>query len=47
MDAPRDLGIANILHRGTLAVLAGARTFERGQACFASGSRRAGGGRAR
>ena len=37
MDAPRDLGIANILHRGTLAVLAGARTFERGQACFASG----------
>lgn len=37
MDAARELGIANILHRGTLAVLAGARTFERGQACFADG----------
>lgn len=37
MDEAREPGIANILHRGTLAVLAGARTFDRGQACFADG----------
>lgn len=32
-----DSGIANILHRGTIAVIAGARTFERGERCFAAG----------
>ncbi|MEZ4401436.1 MAG: hypothetical protein R3B06_15530 [Kofleriaceae bacterium] len=32
-----DAGIANILHRGTLATLAGARTFERGERCLAEG----------
>lgn len=32
-----DSGIANILHRGTIAVLAGARTFERGERCFTAG----------
>ena len=30
-------GIANILHRGTIAVLVGSKVFERGEACFASG----------
>ncbi len=30
-------GIANILHRGTIAVLAGTHTFDRGQRCFADG----------
>jgi uncharacterized Zn finger protein len=32
-----DSGIANILHRGTIAVIAGAQTFERGERCFAAG----------
>lgn len=32
-----ETGIANILHRGTIAVIAGARTFERGERCFADG----------
>jgi len=30
-------GIANILHRDTLAVIVGSRTFERGERCFAEG----------
>lgn len=30
-------GIASILHRDTIAALVGARTFERGEACFADG----------
>jgi uncharacterized Zn finger protein len=30
-------GIASILHRDTLAVIVGNRTFERGQECFSSG----------
>lgn len=30
-------GIANILHRQTIAVLVGNRTFERGERCFAAG----------
>jgi uncharacterized Zn finger protein len=30
-------GIANILHRGTIAVLAGKRTFDRGERCHADG----------
>jgi uncharacterized Zn finger protein len=30
-------GIANILHRGAIAVLAGSHTFERGEDCFGSG----------
>jgi uncharacterized Zn finger protein len=29
--------IANILHRNTIAVIVGRRTFERGEQCFASG----------
>jgi uncharacterized Zn finger protein len=29
--------IANILHRATLALIVGNRTFERGEKCFASG----------
>lgn len=29
-------GIANILHRQTIAVLVGSRTFERGERCFAA-----------
>ena len=29
-------GIASILHRDTIAVIVGARTFERGEACFTS-----------
>ncbi len=29
-------GIASILHRETIAVLVGAKTFERGEECFAS-----------
>ena len=29
-------GIASILHRDTIAVLVGSRTFERGEACFAA-----------
>ncbi|MBK9034861.1 MAG: hypothetical protein IPL61_26960 [Myxococcales bacterium] len=32
-----DTGIANILHRGTIATIAGVRTFERGERCFAAG----------
>jgi uncharacterized Zn finger protein len=32
-----DGGIANILHRETIAVLVGAKVFERGEACFAAG----------
>jgi uncharacterized Zn finger protein len=30
-------GIANILHRETIAVLVGSKVFERGESCFASG----------
>ena len=30
-------GIANILHRETIAVLVGTKVFERGEACFAAG----------
>lgn len=30
-------GIANILHRATIAVIVGTKVFERGEACFASG----------
>lgn len=30
-------GIANILHRDTIAVLVGSKVFERGEACFAEG----------
>lgn len=30
-------GIANILHRGTIAVIVGTQTFERGERCFAAG----------
>jgi uncharacterized Zn finger protein len=30
-------GIASILHRDTIAVLVGKRTFERGQSCFGEG----------
>ena len=33
---PND-GVASILHRDTLAALAGSRTFERGQACYTDG----------
>lgn len=29
--------IANILHRDTIAVIVGSRTFDRGEACFAQG----------
>jgi uncharacterized Zn finger protein len=29
-------GIANILHRDTIAVIVGSKTFERGEACFAA-----------
>jgi len=29
-------GIANILHRDTIAVIVGSKTFERGEACFVS-----------
>jgi uncharacterized Zn finger protein len=29
-------GIANILHRETLAIIVGSQTFERGEACFAA-----------
>ena len=29
-------GIANILHRDTIAVIVGSQTFERGEACFKS-----------
>ncbi len=36
-DRPVERGIANILHRGTLAVMAGSRTFERGERCMAEG----------
>jgi uncharacterized Zn finger protein len=32
-----DGGIANILHRDTIAVLVGSKVFERGVACFESG----------
>ena len=32
-----DTGIANILHRGTIALIAGAKTFERGERCFLAG----------
>jgi uncharacterized Zn finger protein len=32
-----ETGIANILHRGTIAVLAGKRTFDRGVACHGDG----------
>lgn len=30
-------GIANILHRETIAVIVGSRTFERGERCFTAG----------
>ncbi|HWU88511.1 MAG TPA: SWIM zinc finger family protein [Kofleriaceae bacterium] len=30
-------GIANILHRDTIAVIVGSKVFERGEECFASG----------
>jgi len=30
-------GIANILHRDTIAVIVGAKVFERGEECFGSG----------
>lgn len=30
-------GIANILHRDTIALIAGNKTFERGEQCFAAG----------
>jgi uncharacterized Zn finger protein len=30
-------GIANILHRDTIAVIVGSKIFERGEQCFASG----------
>jgi uncharacterized Zn finger protein len=30
-------GIANILHRATIAVIVGSQTFERGEACFNQG----------
>jgi uncharacterized Zn finger protein len=30
-------GIANILHRDTIAVIVGAQTFERGERCFTAG----------
>src|SRR5690348_1888469 len=30
-------GIANILHRDTIALIVGTKVFERGEACFASG----------
>ncbi|HEU0033851.1 MAG TPA: hypothetical protein VFQ53_24655 [Kofleriaceae bacterium] len=30
-------GIANILHRDTIAVIVGTKTFERGERCFAQG----------
>ena len=30
-------GVANILHRETIAMIVGAKTFERGEQCFASG----------
>ena len=33
----RTLGIANILHRETLAMIVGGTLFERGEQCFASG----------
>lgn len=32
-----DGGIANILHRNTIAVIVGAKIFERGEACYAAG----------
>jgi uncharacterized Zn finger protein len=32
-----DRGIANILHRETIAVIVGTRTFERGEQCFIKG----------
>lgn len=31
-----DRGIANILHRETIAVIVGSQTFERGEKCFAA-----------
>ena len=31
------LGVASILHRDTIAVIVGSRTFERGEKCFAQG----------
>jgi uncharacterized Zn finger protein len=33
----RVAGIANILHRETIAMIVGARTFERGEQCFRDG----------
>lgn len=33
-----DPGIANILHRDTIAMIVGSRTFERGEQCFAGGN---------
>jgi uncharacterized Zn finger protein len=33
---PVERGIANILHRETIAVIVGSRTFERGERCFAA-----------
>jgi uncharacterized Zn finger protein len=32
-----NLGVASILHRDTIAIIAGGRTFERGQECFTAG----------
>jgi uncharacterized Zn finger protein len=31
------MGIANILHRETIAVIVGTKTFERGESCFTAG----------
>lgn len=33
----RSPGIANILHRDTLAMIVGGKTFERGEQCFTDG----------
>ncbi len=32
-----NLGVASILHRDTIAMIVGSRTFERGQDCFTAG----------
>jgi uncharacterized Zn finger protein len=36
-NRPRGEDIASVLHRDTLAVLVGNRTYERGERCFAAG----------
>jgi hypothetical protein len=36
-NAGVERAIANILHRDTIAVIVGSKTFERGEACFSSG----------